>query len=125
MARDMGLFRRKQADSLDPQYLLAQAQAQTPLEPVAGGGEFRLTVQDVFSILGRGTVVTGQVESGSVHRGDVVRQTRVDGTGRDLTVTGIEMFRKVTDAANPGDNVGLLLADIRREDIGAGDILTR
>ena len=120
----MALFRRKQADSLDPQYLLAQAEAAAP-SPATYGGGFRLTVQDVFSIKGRGTVVTGHVESGTLRRGEVVRQTRTDGTTRDITVTGIEMFRKLTDTANAGENVGLLLADLGRSDIGAGDVLTR
>jgi translation elongation factor EF-Tu-like GTPase len=120
----MGLFRRKQADSLDPQYLLAQAQAATP-PPATFGAGFRLTVQDVFSIRGRGTVVTGRVEAGSLRNGEVLRLTRVDGAARDVTVAGIEMFRKVTETANPGDNVGLLLRDLGRDDIGAGDVLTR
>jgi elongation factor Tu len=120
----MGLFRRKQAENLDPQYLLAQADAATP-PPATYGGGFRLAVQDVFSIKGRGTVVTGRVESGSLQRGEVVQQTRADGTTRDVTVAGIEMFRKVTDTANTGDNVGLLLAELGRNDIGAGDVLSR
>jgi translation elongation factor EF-Tu-like GTPase len=120
----MGLFRRKQAESLDPQYLLAQAAAATP-PPATYGCGFRLTVQDVFSIKGRGTVVTGRVESGSLQRGEVVRQTRADGTIRDVTVSGIEMFRKVTDTANTGDKVGLLLAELGRHDVGAGDVLSR
>jgi elongation factor Tu len=120
----MGLFRRKQTDSMDPQYLLAQAQSATP-SPAASGAGFRFTVEDVFTIHGRGTVVTGRVESGTLHRGEAVRHTRLDGTARDVTVTGIEMFRKVTDTANAGDNVGLLLADLGRDDIGRGDVLTR
>jgi elongation factor Tu len=121
----MGWFRRKDADSLDPQYLLAQAEAQTP-PPAAGFGTgFRLTVEDVFTIRGRGTVVTGRVESGTLRTGDTVRQTRPDGVARDLTVTGIEMFRKVTDVANAGDNVGLLVRDATGDDIGRGDVLTR
>jgi translation elongation factor EF-Tu-like GTPase len=124
----MGWFRRKDEDSLDPQYLLAQAQAQDTAAraeaPTAAVGDFRLTVQDVFTISGRGTVVTGQVELGSVRRGDTLRLRRADGSSREVAVTGIEMFRKVTDAAAAGDNVGLLLADLRRDDIGAGDLLT-
>jgi elongation factor Tu len=120
----MGLFRRKQAESLDPQYLLAQAQAATPPAELAGSA-FRLTVQDVFSIKGRGTVVTGVVEFGTLRRGEVVRQTRGDGTSREVTVAGIEQFRKVRDVANSGDNVGLLLPDLGRNDIGAGDVLSR
>jgi elongation factor Tu len=120
----MGLFRRKQAESLDPQYLLAQAQAATP-SPTGVGSGFRLTVQDVYSVKGRGTVVTGVVEFGSLHRGDVVRQTRPDGTTREITVTGIEAFRKVSETASNGERVGLLLAGLGREDIGAGDVLSR
>ena len=120
----MGIFRRKQEESLDPQYLLAQANAATP-PPATYGAGFRLTVEDVFSIRGRGTVVTGRIESGTVQKGDTLRQTRTDGTGRDVEVNGIEMFRKVTDQATAGDNVGLLLADLGRDDIGAGDVLVR
>jgi translation elongation factor EF-Tu-like GTPase len=120
----VGFFRRKQEDSLDPQYLLAQANAATP-PPDTDGAGFRLTVQDVFSIRGRGTVVTGRIETGTVRKGDTLRQTRTDGTTRDVTVDGIEMFRKVTEQAMAGDNVGLLLADLGRDDIGAGDVLDR
>jgi elongation factor Tu len=104
--------------------LLTQAEAATPAAEGYDGG-FRLTVQDVFSIKRRGTVVTGRVESGTVRVGDAVRQTRPDGTSRDVTVAGVEMFRKVVDSANPGENVGLLLRDLGRDDIGSGDVLTR
>ena len=117
-------WRRKQSESLDPQYLLAQANSSAPLTENSSIG-FRLTVQDVFSIKGRGTVVTGQIESGSVGVGDTVRQTRPDGTSRDVIITGVEMFRKVVKTATAGDNVGLLLRDLGRSDIGAGDVLTR
>lgn len=120
----VGFFRRKQQDSLDPQYLLAQANAATP-PPTMDGTGFRLTVQDVFSIRGRGTVVTGRVESGTIRTGDTLRQTRTDGTTRDVTVTGIELIRKITDQAAAGDDVGLLLRDLGRDDIGAGDVLSR
>jgi translation elongation factor EF-Tu-like GTPase len=114
----MALFRRKQADSLDPQYLMAQAQAQN----VTSG--FRLTVQDVFTIRGRGTVVTGRVETGSITNGAAVQQLRPDGTRRTVAVNGIEMYRKVTETASAGDHVGLLLRDLGRDDIGPGDVLT-
>jgi translation elongation factor EF-Tu-like GTPase len=119
----VGFFRRKQEDSLDPQYLLAQANAATPPSAMDGAG-FRLTVEDVFSIRGRGTVVTGRIEAGTVRKGDTLRQTRADGATRDVTVNGIEMFRKVADQACAGDDVGLLLTDLARDDIGAGDVLT-
>lgn len=84
---------------------------------------FRITVEDVFSITGRGTVVTGQIESGSVSIGDIVRLKRVDGSGRDVAVTGIEMFRKMLDTAQKGDNVGLLLRDVERNGVSRGDVL--
>lgn len=89
-----------------------------------GAGEpFRITVEDVFSITGRGTVVTGQIESGSVSTGHIVRLRRRDGNSRDVAVTGIEMFRKMMDTAKRGDNVGLLLRDVERNGISRGDVL--
>ncbi len=84
--------------------------------------DFRITVEDVFGITGRGTVVTGRVESGSVNVGDIVRLRRMDGSGRDVAVTGIEMFRKMMDMAKQGDNVGLLL-DVGKNGVGRGDVL--
>jgi elongation factor Tu len=120
----VGWLRRRESESLDPQYLLEQAEATTPPTDSYGAG-FRMTVQDVFSIKGRGTVVTGQIESGTVGVGDTVRQTRPDGTSRDVTITGVEMFRKVVKTATAGDNVGFLLRDLGRADVGAGDVLSR
>jgi translation elongation factor EF-Tu-like GTPase len=120
----MGFFRRHRADSLDHEYLLAQAEAATP-PPAELGAGFRLTVQDVFGITGRGTVVTGRVESGTLRVGDSLRLARADGSARDVTVSGIEMFRKVADTATVGDNVGLLLAELARDDVGSGDVLSR
>ena len=84
---------------------------------------FRVTVEDVFSITGRGTVITGRVESGSVTVGDIVRLRRRDGRAREVAVTGIEMFRKMLNTAKQGDNVGLLLRDVERNGVGRGDVL--
>ena len=84
---------------------------------------FRVTVEDVFSITGRGTVITGRVESGSVTVGDIVRLRRRDGSAREVAVTGIEMFRKMLNTAKQGDNVGLLLRDVERNGVGRGDVL--
>jgi translation elongation factor EF-Tu-like GTPase len=83
-----------------------------------------MTVDDVFTISGRGTVVTGQVEAGTVARGGTLRLTRGDGSSHDVEVTGVEMFRKVVDSATVGDNVGLLLRGIDKNDVGPGDVLT-
>ena len=121
----MAWFRRKDDDeSMDPQVLLARAEEAAPTVSIAKDG-FRLTVSDVFSIKGRGTVVTGTVESGTVNTGDTVHLTRVDGRTRDLTVDGIEAFRKVLKTATAGDVVGLLFRRLARDEIGKDDVLSR
>jgi translation elongation factor EF-Tu-like GTPase len=115
-------FRRKSDDdSIDAQVLLAKAHAAQPVSP---SGPFRMPVDDVFSIQGRGTVVTGKVEAGSINNGDTVRLNRVDGTSREVVVDGVEMFRKVVDTATAGDNVGLLFRSLGRNDVGRGDVLS-
>ncbi|MBB3604472.1 elongation factor Tu [Mycolicibacterium sp. BK556] len=81
---------------------------------------FRLTVQDVFVIKGRGLVATGRVELGEVRVGDEVR---VNGA-RAAQVAAVEQFRKKVDEAVVGDNVGLLFSDLDRSDISPGDVLT-
>lgn len=83
---------------------------------------FRMTVEDVFSIAKRGTVVTGKIEQGTLKVGDeVVIQ---GGTGeRKTVVSGIEISRKVTSQANAGDNVGILFKDISRQDVQRGDVI--
>ena len=80
-----------------------------------------MTIEDVFSIMGRGTVVTGRIDSGEVHVGDNVN---INGT-RITTVIGIEMFRQTTDYAKTGDNCGILLKDINRDDVHKGDFLLK
>ncbi len=87
--------------------------------PAAG---FQMTVQDVFSIKGRGTVVTGVVESGVVAKGAVVEIHRQSGV-IETVVDAVEMFRKVTDQAGVGDNVGLLLRNVGKDDVARGDVL--
>jgi len=121
----MAWFRRKNDDeSMDPQVLLATANAESPPAAVFVSGSFRMPVQDVFTITGRGTVVTGRVESGSVSKDQVVRLTRGDGSSREITIVGVEMFRKVVDTASAGDTVGLLLKSVPRQDIAVGDVLS-
>ncbi len=87
--------------------------------------EFRITVQDVFTITGRGTVITGQVESGEVRVGEELRIQRVNGQVGTTVVTGIEQFRKILDYAKQGDNVGILLRDVTKQDVGKGDVLIK
>jgi elongation factor Tu len=85
---------------------------------------FLMPIEDVFSITGRGTVVTGRVEQGTLHVGDEVEIVGL----RDVqktTVTGVEMFRKLLDEAQAGDNVGLLLRGIGKDDVERGQVLAK
>lgn len=91
----------------------------------AGYTGFRITVEDVFTITGRGTVITGRVETGSVSVGDVVTLVRKDGSSRSVTITGIEAFRKIKNSAAAGENVGLLLRQVNRDEVGKGDVLIK
>jgi elongation factor Tu len=84
---------------------------------------FLMPVEDVFSITGRGTVGTGRVERGTVKVGDKVERVGIKETRADVVVTGVEMFRKVLDRAEAGDNVGLLLRGIEKEDLERGMVL--
>jgi elongation factor Tu len=83
---------------------------------------FRMTVEDVFSIAKRGTVVTGKIEAGTLNVGDEVAIQGRNGE-RKTVITGIEMFRKTTSQANAGDNVGILLRDISKQDVQRGDVI--
>ena len=83
---------------------------------------FRMTVEDVFFIRGRGTVVTGQIESGTLNVSDEIYIRRPN-SSKKVTVTGIEMFRKILDQAHAGDNVGILLRDITKQEVDKGDVL--
>ncbi|MBO5351982.1 MAG: hypothetical protein J6A77_01665 [Lachnospiraceae bacterium] len=89
------------------------------------GNDFRFVVEDVFTITGRGTVVTGKVISGMVHTGDTVILQRVDGSESKVTITGIEAFRKLLDAASVGEHVGLFLRNVAKNEIGKNDILRK
>jgi elongation factor Tu len=85
---------------------------------------FLMPVEDVFSITGRGTVGTGRVERGVVKVGDKVDRVGVRETRKDIVVTGVEMFRKVLDRAEAGDNVGLLLRGVEKDDLERGMVLS-
>ncbi|MBM7709828.1 elongation factor Tu [Enterococcus lemanii] len=86
---------------------------------------FMMPVEDVFSITGRGTVATGRVERGQVRVGDVVEIVGIDEETKNTTVTGVEMFRKLLDYAEAGDNIGALLRGVAREDIQRGQVLAK
>ena len=86
---------------------------------------FLMPVEDVFTITGRGTVATGRVERGTLKLNDEVELIGIKDEGRKTVVTGIEMFRKLLDYAEAGDNVGLLLRGVNREDILRGQVLAK
>ncbi|WP_460500509.1 EF-Tu C-terminal domain-related protein, partial [Dyella jejuensis] len=83
-----------------------------------------MPVEDVFSISGRGTVVTGRVESGIIKVGEEIEIVGLKPTVK-TTVTGVEMFRKLLDQGQAGDNVGLLLRGTKREDVERGQVLAK
>jgi elongation factor Tu len=125
-------FGRKK-DDRSVETLLAEANAASPTGGTAaasppppaatGDGSFRMTVEDVFTIQNRGTVVTGRVESGTVRVGMQVNIVRDGGVATTTTVTGLEMFRKVLDTATVGDNVGLLLDGLDKAQLRSGDVV--
>ncbi|WP_054251761.1 elongation factor Tu [Neofamilia massiliensis] len=86
---------------------------------------FLMPIEDIFSITGRGTVATGRVESGVVKVQDEVEIVGLTDEARKVVVTGVEMFRKLLDQAQAGDNVGLLLRGVQREDIQRGQVLAK
>ncbi|TLS35521.1 elongation factor Tu [Pseudalkalibacillus caeni] len=86
---------------------------------------FMMPVEDVFSITGRGTVATGRVERGQVRVGDEVEILGLAEENKKTTVTGVEMFRKLLDYAEAGDNIGALLRGVSRDDIQRGQVLVK
>ncbi|MGC9352329.1 MAG: elongation factor Tu [Mariniphaga sp.] len=86
---------------------------------------FLMPVEDVFSITGRGTVATGRIETGIVHTGDELQLIGLGAEGRKTVCTGVEMFRKILDEGQAGDNVGLLLRGVDKKEIKRGQILAK
>ena len=86
---------------------------------------FIMPVEDVFSITGRGTVATGRVEAGTLHVSDEVEIVGLKEETRKVVVTGIEMFRKLLDEAQAGDNIGALLRGVQRNEIERGQVLAK
>jgi elongation factor Tu len=87
-------------------------------------GDFLMPVEDVFSISGRGTVVTGRIERGVVNIGDEIEIVGIKDTAK-TTCTGVEMFRKLLDRGEAGDNVGVLLRGTKREEVERGQVLAK
>lgn len=128
------LFRRKDQDDVTRELeQLKQRRGEQRVDPAntdAGSNDFnngagRLVVEDVFSITGRGTVVTGEVTSGTLTVGDQVEILRANRETIRVTIAGIEAFRKVKHSARAGDNVGLLLRGIGKGDVNQHDIISK
>ncbi len=96
-----------------------------PLPPRDKDKPFLMPVEDVFSITGRGTVATGRIETGLVHTGDELQIIGLGAEGRKTVCTGVEMFRKILDDGQAGDNVGLLLRGVDKKEIKRGMILAK
>jgi elongation factor Tu len=96
-----------------------------PIPPRDTEKPFLLPVEDVFSITGRGTVATGRIETGVVHTGDEMNLIGLGAEGRKTVVTGVEMFRKILDRGEAGDNVGLLLRGVDKKEIKRGMVIAK
>ena len=86
---------------------------------------FLMPIEDIFSITGRGTVVTGRIETGTIHVNDAVELVGFGDAPRATTVTGVEMFRKLLDQGEAGDNVGLLLRGIDKKEVKRGEVVAK
>ena len=105
--------------------LMTAVDEHIPLPPRDVDKEFLMPVEDVFSITGRGTVATGRIESGVINTGDEIELLGMGAEGMKSVVTGVEMFRKILDRGEAGDNVGLLLRGVDKEKIKRGMVIAR
>jgi elongation factor Tu len=96
-----------------------------PIPPRENEKPFLMPVEDVFSITGRGTVATGRIETGMVHTGDELEIVGLGAEKRKSICTGVEMFRKILDQGEAGDNVGLLLRGVDKKEIKRGQVLAK
>ncbi|MEJ8285577.1 elongation factor Tu [Curtobacterium sp. PvP017] len=106
------------------QDLMAQVDEHVPDPVRATDQPFLMPIEDVFTITGRGTVVTGRVERGTLNLNEEVEIVGIRATQK-TTVTGIEMFRKLLDQAVAGDNTGLLIRGLKREDVERGQVVVK
>ncbi|MEI7801755.1 MAG: elongation factor Tu [Bacteroidota bacterium] len=103
--------------------LMEAVDTEIPLPARAKDKPFLMPVEDVFSITGRGTVATGRIERGIIHTGDAVEIVGLMESSLKSTVTGVEMFRKILDTGEAGDNAGLLLRGVEKDDIRRGMVI--
>ena len=115
----------------DPQWeetvmeLMAAVDEYVPLPPRDNEKPFLMPVEDVFSITGRGTVATGRIETGVIKVGEEIQIIGLGEEPKKSTVTGVEMFRKLLDQGEAGDNVGLLLRGIDKKEIKRGQVIAK
>ncbi len=107
------------------QELLDAVDEYIPLPPRDIDKPFLMPVEDVFSITGRGTVATGRIEAGLTNTGDEVQIIGLGSHGRKTVVTGVEMFRKILDRGEAGDNVGLLLRGVDKNEVRRGQVIAK
>ena len=105
--------------------LMAAVDEYIPVPPRENEKPFLMPVEDVFSITGRGTVVTGRIETGVIHVGDPVEIVGLEEKTLTSTCTGVEMFRKLLDEGEAGDNVGLLLRGIDKKEVKRGMVVAK
>ncbi len=105
--------------------LMAAVDTYIPIPPRDNEKPFLMPVEDVFSITGRGTVATGRIETGVIKTGEEVQIIGLGEEPKKSTVTGVEMFRKILDRGEAGDNVGLLLRGIDKKEIKRGQVIAR
>ena len=105
--------------------VVSDAESTTPDPQRETDKPFLMPVEDVFTITGRGTVATGRVERGTLHLNEPVEIVGIKEENKQTVVTGIEMFRKMLDEAQAGDNIGALLRGIQRTEIERGQVLAK
>ncbi|HUW93958.1 MAG TPA: EF-Tu/IF-2/RF-3 family GTPase, partial [Bacteroidales bacterium] len=105
--------------------LMDAVDAYIPIPKRENEKPFLMPVEDVFSITGRGTVATGRIETGIVHTGDELEIVGLGADKRKSICTGVEMFRKILDQGEAGDNVGLLLRGVDKKEIKRGQVLAK
>jgi elongation factor Tu len=105
--------------------LMAAVDEWIPLPPRDKDKPFLMPVEDVFSITGRGTVATGRIETGIIRTGEEIEIIGLGADGNKTVCTGVEMFRKILDQGEAGDNVGLLLRGVDKEEIKRGQVLAK
>ena len=111
------LFGQKKSTNLDPKDALKREHNK------GSGKSFLMTIEDVYTITGRGVVATGRITTGVANSGDSVAIIGIGGKKLTSTITGVEISRRILNRGEAGDNVGILLSGIEKEDINSGMVI--